>query len=64
MLEVAATQSQKQVTAYPEALQVVHGDETKVAVLLNRNARLVTDKLVRKIERLVGRRSRLLQPLS
>ena len=26
-----------------------------MAVLLNRNARLVTDKLVRKIERLVGR---------
>ena len=55
MLEIAATQDQKQITAYPEALKVVHGDETKVAVLLNRNARLVTDKLVRKIERLVGR---------
>jgi diacylglycerol kinase family enzyme len=55
MLEIAAAQEQRQPTAYPEVLNVIHSDETKVAVLLNRNARLVTDKLVRKIERLVGR---------
>ena len=42
--------------AQPEtkALTFTRAQPEKVAVLLNRNARLVTDKLVRQMERLVG----------
>src|SRR5690606_20063480 len=48
-------------TAHPDSskkrasLPVVQPDPSKVAVLLNRNARRVNDRLYRKVVRLVGR---------
>lgn len=41
--------------AYPPELPVVEGAPGRIAVLLNRNARRVSDRMARKMERIVGR---------
>ena len=54
MLRPVDTIDAKQSPANETSLTISPAQPEKVAVLLNRNARLVTDKLVRQMERLVG----------
>jgi len=39
----------------PAELPVLQPDPTRIAVLLNRNARRVTDRVARKVEQIVGK---------